>query len=110
MTVTMTAGKRRRDGEEEGTGWRCCSECRGDVVANAEEEGTGSMEVGEVLFWEPNLHSHFLSIRQGAMINDPSNPGNGALLSSSRVTLLCNMAVPENAKDAGVTLKKYAKL
>ncbi|KAK9147157.1 hypothetical protein Sjap_007060 [Stephania japonica] len=41
---------------------------------------------------------------------DPLNPGNGALISSSRVTLLCNMPVPENANDAGVTLKKYAKL
>ncbi|KAK9084454.1 hypothetical protein Scep_030925 [Stephania cephalantha] len=41
---------------------------------------------------------------------DPSTPGKGALVSSSRVTLLCNMPVPENAKDASVTLKKYAKL
>ncbi|KAK9086188.1 hypothetical protein Syun_028582 [Stephania yunnanensis] len=41
---------------------------------------------------------------------DPSSPGKGALVSSSRVTLLCNMPVPENAKDASATLKKYAKL
>ncbi|KAL1364042.1 hypothetical protein HN51_012202 [Arachis hypogaea] len=41
---------------------------------------------------------------------DPSNSRNKALVSSSRVTLLCNMPVPENAKDAAEMLKKHAKL
>lgn len=41
---------------------------------------------------------------------DPSNEENKTLLASSRVTLKVNMSVPENAKDAAVNLKKYAKL
>ncbi|KAF5197340.1 1,4-dihydroxy-2-naphthoyl-CoA thioesterase [Thalictrum thalictroides] len=41
---------------------------------------------------------------------DPSNSTTKTLISSSRVTLLSNMPVPENAKDAAASLKKYAKL
>ncbi|CAN6551122.1 unnamed protein product [Malus baccata var. baccata] len=41
---------------------------------------------------------------------DPSNSDIKSIVSSSRVTLLSNMPVPEHAKGAGETLKKYAKL
>jgi len=41
---------------------------------------------------------------------DPSNKQKKTLISSSRVTLLCNMPVPDNAKDAGDKLRKHARL
>ncbi|KAL3637241.1 1,4-dihydroxy-2-naphthoyl-CoA thioesterase 1 [Castilleja foliolosa] len=41
---------------------------------------------------------------------DPSNSEIKTLISSSRVTLLCNLPVPESLKTAAQGLKKYAKL
>ncbi|KAI3883861.1 hypothetical protein MKX03_017324 [Papaver bracteatum] len=41
---------------------------------------------------------------------DPSNSEKRVKIASSRVTLLCNMPIPDNAKDAADALKKYAKL
>ncbi|CAI0543654.1 unnamed protein product [Linum tenue] len=41
---------------------------------------------------------------------DPSNSDKKSLVSSSRVTLLSNMRVPEHAKGADENLKRYAKL
>ncbi|XP_055804206.1 1,4-dihydroxy-2-naphthoyl-CoA thioesterase 1 [Solanum dulcamara] len=70
----------------------------GDLVfAEAAPINTGkSIHVWEVCLWKI----------------DPSNEEkeNKTLLASSRVTLKVNMSVPENAKDAAVNLKKYAKL
>ncbi|KAK7858127.1 1,4-dihydroxy-2-naphthoyl-CoA thioesterase 1 [Quercus suber] len=54
----------------------------------------GILEVWEVRLWKI----------------DPSNSQSKSLVSSSRVTLLSNMAVPEHANEAGEKLKKYAKL
>lgn len=41
---------------------------------------------------------------------DPSNSQRKSMISSSRVTLLCNMPVPDNAKDAAEKLRKHARL
>ncbi|BAF12868.1 1,4-dihydroxy-2-naphthoyl-CoA thioesterase 1 [Oryza sativa Japonica Group] len=41
---------------------------------------------------------------------DPSTKEKGAQISESRVTLLCNLPVPESVKNAGEALKKYSKL
>ncbi|OAY75123.1 1,4-dihydroxy-2-naphthoyl-CoA thioesterase 1 [Ananas comosus] len=41
---------------------------------------------------------------------DPSTMEKGVLISSSRVTLISDLPVPENSKNAGDALKKYAKL
>lgn len=42
---------------------------------------------------------------------DPSDSEKRTLVSSSRVTLLCNLSVPDQDKEAAAkNLKKYAKL
>ncbi|XXG78854.1 hypothetical protein AAC387_Pa09g0030 [Persea americana] len=41
---------------------------------------------------------------------EPSASKKRVLIASSRVTLMSNLPVPENAKDAGESLKKLAKL
>ncbi|KAK6151297.1 hypothetical protein DH2020_013932 [Rehmannia glutinosa] len=42
---------------------------------------------------------------------DPSKKSEDkTLIASSRVTVLCNLPVPESARDAAQNLKKYAKL
>ncbi|CAA0829877.1 1-4-dihydroxy-2-naphthoyl-CoA thioesterase 1 [Striga hermonthica] len=41
---------------------------------------------------------------------DPSKTDTKTLIASSRLTLLCNLPVPDNARDAAQNLKRYAKL
>ncbi|KAK4485417.1 hypothetical protein RD792_008057 [Penstemon davidsonii] len=41
---------------------------------------------------------------------DPSKPEIKTLIASSRLTLLCNLPIPESAKGAVENFKKYAKL
>ncbi|CAA3017961.1 Hypothetical predicted protein [Olea europaea subsp. europaea] len=68
----------------------------GDVVlAEATPIHVGkTIQVWEVKLWK----------------QDPSKSENRTLISSSRVTLLCNMPVPETVRDSIENLKKYAKL
>ncbi|KAK3140350.1 hypothetical protein QOZ80_5AG0399720 [Eleusine coracana subsp. coracana] len=68
----------------------------GDVVlARAAPVHVGrSTQVWEVKLWK----------------EDPSAPGKkGPQISESRVTLLCNLPVPDHLKNAGDVLIKYAK-
>ncbi|KAI0527430.1 1,4-dihydroxy-2-naphthoyl-CoA thioesterase 1 isoform X2 [Dendrobium catenatum] len=53
-----------------------------------------TIQVWEVLIWKMN---------QSTMEKE-------ALITSSKVTILSNLPIPQNAKDADVALRKYAKL
>ncbi|KAK8967924.1 hypothetical protein KSP40_PGU004124 [Platanthera guangdongensis] len=68
----------------------------GDLVyAHAEPlEAANPIQVWEVWLWKMN---------ESTMTRE-------ALLASSKVTILSYMAVPENAKDAVLAFRKYAKL
>ncbi|GER52502.1 thioesterase family protein [Striga asiatica] len=65
------------------------------VVAEAKPVNIGK----SIQVWEVNLSK-----------SDSSNSETKTLISSSRVTLLCNLPVPESLKTAAQGLKKYAKL
>ena len=43
-------------------------------------------------------------------LNDPSDSESKSFVAISRVTLVTNLPVPENSKDAAKTIVKYAKL
>ncbi|KAK4767223.1 hypothetical protein SAY86_014973 [Trapa natans] len=65
------------------------------VFAEATPVSRGkTIQVWEVQLWKANSN----------------NPGERMLVSSSRVTLLCNMPVPEHAKDVDKIIKQFAKL
>ncbi|CAN1177500.1 1,4-dihydroxy-2-naphthoyl-CoA thioesterase 1 [Linum perenne] len=66
------------------------------VLAEATPISVGkTIQVWEVQIWK---------------VDPSSTDSSKSLISSSRVTLLSNMSVPEHAKDAAENLKRYAKL
>ncbi|KAJ4969483.1 hypothetical protein NE237_016184 [Protea cynaroides] len=65
------------------------------VLAEAQPINVGkTIQVWEVQLWKI----------------DPGNSASKTLISSSRVTILSNLPVPEHAKDLAENVKKYAKL
>ncbi|PKA62817.1 hypothetical protein AXF42_Ash019400 [Apostasia shenzhenica] len=72
------------------------SAASGDLVfSRAAPVSVGkTLQVWEVCLWKMN----------------ESTMEKEALIASARVTILANLPVPQNAKDADLALKKYAKL
>ncbi|KAK8996761.1 hypothetical protein V6N11_020260 [Hibiscus sabdariffa] len=76
-----------------------CVELGDLIFAEATPVNLGkTIQVWEVRLWKTRVS------------NMSSENGDISLVSSSRVTLVCNLPVSEHARDATENLKKYAKL
>ncbi|KAL5219321.1 hypothetical protein ABZP36_020005 [Zizania latifolia] len=95
MGAHMASGYRRVAGVQLSINHFRSASLGDTVLARASPVHVGrSTQVWEVKLWKM----------------DPSTKEKGPQISESRVTLLCNLPVPEKMKDAGDALKKYSKL